>query len=157
MATCCGHKIGAADRETFAALHGNDEYLDALTGSDMDRLRRFLALCTRCVAWRTTASALANRIMASQVHAAELFEDALQHPRLNMLRRLFPSAVEVIFVQQARSPQNRCLISGTEEALRLALGRGEDAFLTALKIARDELVAAASGPVDLHSRGFASA
>merc|ERR1712113_849895 len=120
--------IGATDRETFAAFHVGDSYLDELTGSDPARLRSFLTLCTRCVAWRTTATALCNRIMSSQVRTAELFEDALQQPRLNLLRRLFPAAAEVVFVPQGRSPQNRCLIAGTQEALRLASGCGEDTF-----------------------------
>merc|ERR1712113_823736 len=130
--------IGATDRETFAAFHVGDSYLDELTGSDPARLRSFLTLCTRCVAWRTTATALGNRILSSQVRAAELFEDALQQPRLNQLRSIFRSAVEVVFVDQDRSPQNRCLIAGTEEALRLALGGDDTTFLMALHSARDE-------------------
>merc|ERR1712060_53438 len=145
FATCCGHKIGATDRETFAAFHVGDSYLDELTGSDPARLRSFLTLCTRCVAWRTTATALGNRILSSQVRAAELFEDALQQPRLNLLRRLFPAVEEVMFVPQARSPQNRCLVAGTTQALQLAQGSSDIRLLQALQTARDELTAAAGG------------
>ncbi|CAE8634730.1 unnamed protein product [Polarella glacialis] len=161
FATCCGHKIGEADRQIYSELHAGDSYLMASTGNDAERLQQLLKLCTRCVAWRTTAGAAANRITPLQVRAAELFEDALQQPRLNMLKSIFPSAVEVAFVPQRSSPQNRCLIAGSEAGVRRAAasGEGEAAAaecLAALSAARDKLIAACGGPLDLKPHGFVS-
>jgi len=157
FATCCGHKIGGADRELYAAMHHQDSYLHGLTLGDSERLLQLLALCTRCISWRTTAGANANRILPSQVRAAELFEDALQQPRLNLLRRLFPAAQEVAFIDAARSPQNRCLVAGTEEGVAMASGTDcEEGAMAALRAARDELHAQAGGPLDLKPRGFVS-
>lgn len=157
FATCCGHKIGASDRATFASLHAEDAYLCSLTAGDEERLRAFLASCTRCVAWRTTAGALQNRITGLQVRAAELFEDALQQPRLNALQRFFPAAVEVVFVSAKSSPQNRCLLAGEVEAVRRAAeGEGAEALLRDLCITRDALLAACGGPLDLKPKGFVS-
>lgn len=159
FATCCGHKIGAGDRESFASIHAGDKYLNGLTGSDPGRIRELLTLCTRCVAWRTTAGALGSRITVPQVRAAELFEDVLQQPRLNALRQLFPAAEEVAFVPRERSPQNRCLLAGSAPALRLAAGApgAEAALLRALGAARGRLLAATGGaPVDLRPHGFVS-
>lgn len=156
FATCCGHKIAAADRETYASLHEGDEYLGRLTGSDPACLRQLLSASTRCVAWRTTSGAASNRITAMQIRAAELFEDLLQQPRLNELRRSFSAAEEVIFVSAARSPQNRCLIGArTPEALITARDPG-DSFVAALADARDELAVVVGGPLDLKPRGFVS-
>ena len=81
IATCCGHKIGTEDAQVYREIHARDPYLTRITGQDGDRLETFLKICTRCVAWRTTAGASANRITDKQVRAAELFEDALQEPR----------------------------------------------------------------------------
>ena len=87
IATCCGHKIGAEDARVYREIHAGDPYLGRITrcapesGQDSGRLEAFLGICTRCVAWRTTAGASANRITDKQVRAAELFEDALQEPR----------------------------------------------------------------------------
>jgi len=122
-----------------------------------ERLLQLLALCTRCVAWRTTAGAAASRITSAQVQAAELFEDTLQQPRLNLLRRLFPAATEVAFVPAHRSPQNRCLLAGPEEALQRCCSAASEAeMLAALRRARDELVALVGGPLDLKPKGFVS-
>lgn len=60
MATCCGHKINGADLDMYAQLHSHDEYLAKLTGGDHSRVLHLLGLCTRCVAWRTTAGASGN-------------------------------------------------------------------------------------------------
>eukprot|EP00445_Apocalathium_hangoei_P033819 CAMPEP_0203953094 /NCGR_PEP_ID=MMETSP0359-20131031/86548_1 /ASSEMBLY_ACC=CAM_ASM_000338 /TAXON_ID=268821 /ORGANISM="Scrippsiella Hangoei, Strain SHTV-5" /LENGTH=480 /DNA_ID=CAMNT_0050886285 /DNA_START=33 /DNA_END=1475 /DNA_ORIENTATION=- len=159
FATCCGHKIGGADRALYASLHGGDAYLDALVQGDADRMLQLLSLCTRCVAWRTTAGALANRIMPAQIRIAELFEDALQQPRLNLLRRLFPAAEEVTFVDAGRSPQNRCLVAGSVQGLALATGGSAAAdlgVLAALQVARDKLLADVGGCLDLKPKGFVS-
>jgi hypothetical protein len=37
MATCCGHKIGKADREAFAKLHVGDPYLHTITSGETSR------------------------------------------------------------------------------------------------------------------------
>ena len=81
MATCCMHKIAKKDMESYADLHLQDPYLQQLTGGERPRLLEFLRVCTRCVAWRTTAEAHQSRISEKQVRLAELFEDALQQPR----------------------------------------------------------------------------
>jgi len=157
IATCCGHKIGIADRNVYAALHCDDSYLRQLTDGDTERLQQLLALCTRCVAWRTTAGATASRITTPQIQAAELFEDALQQPRLNLLGRIFPAAEEVAFVDAARSPQNRCLVAGSEAAVKLCHSDVVDAeMLTTLRLERDLLVARVGGPLDLKPKGFVS-
>mmetsp|Transcript_112849 Transcript_112849/g.319195 ORF Transcript_112849/g.319195 Transcript_112849/m.319195 type:complete len:548 (+) Transcript_112849:83-1726(+) len=156
FATCCGHKIGAADRGTYAELHGDDEYLAGLTGGDPERLGALLAACTRCVAWRTTAKGADSRTTALQVRAAELFEDVLQQPRLNRLRSLFQVAEEVAFVPQESSPQNRCLVGGVAERVRRAVAPDEGALLAAIGAARAELCAAGGCPLDLKPRGFVS-
>merc|ERR1712100_853946 len=109
-----------------------DPYLLALTGGEASRIHQLLALCTRCVAWRTTAGDSASRITTAQVRAAELFEDVLQQPRLNLLRRLFPAATEVAFVPAAQSLQNRCLVAGSEAALEFAV-KTPESFMQALK------------------------
>lgn len=81
IATCCMHKIAGEEMETYADLHlPRDPYLQRLTG-ERHRLLSLLAVCTRCVAWRTTAQAHKSRITETQVRLAELFEDALQQPR----------------------------------------------------------------------------
>eukprot|EP00927_Polykrikos_kofoidii_P065035 TRINITY_DN60833_c0_g1_i1.p1 TRINITY_DN60833_c0_g1~~TRINITY_DN60833_c0_g1_i1.p1 ORF type:complete len:647 (-),score=140.19 TRINITY_DN60833_c0_g1_i1:36-1883(-) len=155
FATCCGHKIAAGDRVIYRDLHQRDAYLARLTSGDVARLDGLLSVCTRCVAWRTTAGALQNRIIEAQVRAAELFEDFLQQPRLNLLRELFPAATEVAFVPAGKSPQNRCLLAGTVDGVREATSHNED-FLAALVTARDELLRAIGGPLDLKPRGFVS-
>jgi len=171
IATCCGHKIGAEDRKRYAALHEEDTYLAGLTESDPARLQALLALCTRCVAWRTTAGALGSRITPQQVRAAELFEDALQQPRLRLLQRAFPAAAEVLFIDKEKSPQNRCLLAGSPQGLHLACNDGASSgtcetkavtsmapFVEALQMACGELLEANGGkPVDLKPHGFVSA
>merc|ERR1711892_671456 len=151
-----GHKIGKDDRQLYGKLHSGDPYLHSLTGGDTARLHELLALCTRCVAWRSTAGASGNRVTDKQVRAAELFEDVLQQPRLNMLRRLFPAASEVCFIPSVHSLQNRCLLAGSEAALQQAKEPPE-AFLQALRKARSDLLAATGGsPLDLKPKGFVS-
>jgi len=171
IATCCGHKIGTEDRERYAALHAEDTYLSGLTENDPARLQALLALCTRCVAWRTTAGALGNRITPQQVRAAELFEDALQQPRLRLLQGSFPAAAEVLFIEKEKSPQNRCLLAGSLESLHSACNDGASSgvceteaaanmvpFVEALQRAGRELLEANRGkPVDLKPHGFVSA
>eukprot|EP00933_Yihiella_yeosuensis_P034567 TRINITY_DN28045_c0_g1_i1.p1 TRINITY_DN28045_c0_g1~~TRINITY_DN28045_c0_g1_i1.p1 ORF type:complete len:515 (+),score=116.97 TRINITY_DN28045_c0_g1_i1:45-1547(+) len=164
MATCCGHKIGKMDRTMYAALHSKDAYLMSLTGdasTSSEALETFLGICTPCISWRTTAGALQNRITPAQVKLGDLFEDAIQQPRLNLLKRLFPSATEVAFVPHGQSPQNRCLVAGTEAGVRLAASSGEGeaakAILSALAESRSKLVAANGGAiVDLKPHGFVS-
>lgn len=155
FATCCGHKIGAGDRKVYADLHHMDPYLQSLTTGDDNRLLALLTLCTRCVAWRTTASSESNRILASQVQAAELFEDTLQEPRLNLLRNIFPAALEIVFVPKEHSPQNRCLIAGSVRGVREAV-TDSDASLSALQHARNLIWESVGGPLDLRPRGFVS-
>lgn len=157
FATCCGHKIGAADRFKYAEMYTQDPYLQRIVDRDTDRLHLLLALCTRCVAWRTTAGALGNRITEAQVRVGELFEDALQQPRLNTLRRLFPAATEVAFVKADASPQNRCLLAGSADAVDLACGTTGDAkALFALSAAQKVLFKLVGGPIDLKPKGFVS-
>jgi len=162
FATCCGHKLGVADRATFGKLHEGDPYLKGLTGGDTVRLGRLLELCTRCISWRTTERDTASRIISAQVRAAEMFEDVLQQPRLRLLGQLFPVAAEVVFVPSAQSPQNRCLLAaGSASALAAATGRDTDgcvemSFMEALMAARDELLSGLGGPLDLKPYGFVS-
>lgn len=158
FATCCGHKIGKDDRIIYADLHYKDQYLVPLTGGDKIKLLELLAAGTRCVAWRTTASSLENRILPAQVRAAELFEDALQQPRLNMLQALFPAATEVAFTDASKSPQNRCLIAGAASALERLQDNGQctPSFLVALQAAAARLSAVCGGILDLKPHGFAS-
>eukprot|EP00929_Paragymnodinium_shiwhaense_P120125 TRINITY_DN92008_c0_g1_i1.p1 TRINITY_DN92008_c0_g1~~TRINITY_DN92008_c0_g1_i1.p1 ORF type:complete len:514 (+),score=99.07 TRINITY_DN92008_c0_g1_i1:108-1649(+) len=157
FATCCGHKIGHADRGFYAAHHEGDEYLQDLTDGEPGRLDEFLAVCTRCVAWRTTARSVDSRTTQLQVRAAELFEDVLQQPRLNRLRRLFPAAEEVAFVDASSTPQNRCLVAGDASAVKDALALDTAAFLAAAEAARDEVHKSNDGQAfDLRPRGFVS-
>ncbi|CAJ1416253.1 unnamed protein product [Effrenium voratum] len=156
IATCCGHKIGAEDKHIFAEIHSEDPYLRHLTG-DADRLLSFLSICTRCVAWRTTANALANRITDRQVLLAELFEDALQQPRSNLLKSIFPAATEVAFVPSQQSPQNRCLLAGSQLGVKRALaGESSEALMAALIATRDALLQVNGGAFDLRPHGMAS-
>ncbi|CAE7319982.1 unnamed protein product, partial [Symbiodinium microadriaticum] len=169
IATCCGHKIGAEDARVYREIHSEDPYLSRITGRSESsangeegaRLEAFLGICTRCVAWRTTAGANANRITERQVKAAELFEDALQEPRLNLLRSLFPAATEVAFVPAKQSPQNRCLLAGSREGLETALATASDSdtqekVLSTLMRARDALLSACGGALDLRPHGLVS-
>ena len=163
IATCCMHKIGAAeDRETYAAIHSADPYLRKLLGENPEPLRSLLGICTPCVAWRTTAGAQASRITEKQVKMAELFEDALQQPRSNLLQGLFPSAVEVAFVASAKSPQNRCLIAGSEDGVKRALATGDvttaeaQSVIAALAATRDSLLQLNGAALDLRPHGMVS-
>jgi len=73
------------------------------------------------------------------------------------LRCLFPAAEEVAFIDAAHSPQNRCLLAGSEEGVAMASGTAaEVGALAALRTARDELHAQVGGPLDLKPRGFVS-
>jgi len=155
IATCCGHRIGGSEHETYAELYHDDPYLCGLTGGDASHLPKLLSLCTRCVAWRTTGGAVGSRVTDVQVRAGELFEDMLQQPRLNLLRRLFPAAAEVTFVNARHSLQNRCLIAGSESALQRAK-EPPPAFVVALCQARSELIGVLGGPLVLKPKGFAS-
>lgn len=156
FATCCGHKIGS-DIETYVKLNNSDHFLQELVKDDA-RLHQLLSVCTPCVSWRTTADALGSRIMTTQVRAAELFEDTLQAPRISKLRSMFPAATEVAFVPAERSLQNRCILAGTVEGVRLALDlSAEDEALTAVRLACDRTLEITAGtPLDLRPKGVFS-
>ncbi|CAK9105844.1 unnamed protein product [Durusdinium trenchii] len=162
IATCCMHKINTSEeKEVFADIHSSDSYLRKLTG-DKDGLLSLLSVCTRCVAWRTTAGAEASRITEKQIRVAEMFEDLLQQPRLKILQHLFPSATEVAFVPFKQSPQNRCLLAGSELGVRRALATGDAGagaageVLAALASARDSLLAVNGTALDLRPHGMVS-
>eukprot|EP00747_Dinoflagellata_sp_TGD_P201165 gnl/TRDRNA2_/TRDRNA2_74638_c1_seq1.p1 gnl/TRDRNA2_/TRDRNA2_74638_c1~~gnl/TRDRNA2_/TRDRNA2_74638_c1_seq1.p1 ORF type:complete len:320 (+),score=37.96 gnl/TRDRNA2_/TRDRNA2_74638_c1_seq1:1-960(+) len=158
FATCCSHKIGSvADRCCFGQLHKDDAHLSRLTDGDTSRLEALLAICTRYCAWRTTAVSQQSRVIPNQVRLAELFEDALQQPRLNTLRRLFPVATEVAFVPAAHSPQNRCLLAGSPEAVFRAKAPDGETFIRQLQATRDRWLADLGAPLDLKPKGFVSA
>jgi len=148
LATCCSHKMGAAERDTFAALHSGNSFPPVAEAE----LSSLLAICTRGCSWRTDAGA--SSISALRVRAAELFEDILQQPRLSLLRRLFPEVREVAFVPRANTPQNRCIVAGPSNWLD---GDQDVAFLCALRTARDAILASVRGPLDLRPHGYASA
>ncbi|CAL1148672.1 unnamed protein product [Cladocopium goreaui] len=163
IATCCMHKIGAAeDRRIYSEIHSADPYLRKLMGKSTDPLVSLLGVCTPCVAWRTTAGAEASRITEKQVKMAEMFEDALQQPRSNLLQSLFPSAIEVAFVPFHRSPQNRCLIAGSELGVQRALDTGvfasaeAQSVLSAIAAARDDVLRVNGTALDLRPHGMVS-
>ena len=163
IATCCMHKIGAAeDRRIYSEIHSADPYLRKLMGKSTDPLVSLLGVCTPCVAWRTTAGAEASRITEKQVKMAEMFEDALQQPRSNLLQSLFPSAIEVTFVPFHRSPQNRCLIAGSELGVQRALDTGvfasaeAQSVLSAIAAARDDVLRVNGTALDLRPHGMVS-
>eukprot|EP00438_Fugacium_kawagutii_P025873 Skav233683 [mRNA] locus=scaffold1927:158824:160971:- [translate_table: standard] len=165
IATCCMHKIGlAADRETYAEIHSTDPYLQKLVGDQVSKapLVSLLGVCTPCVAWRTTAGAQASRITEKQVRLAEMFEDALQQPRSNLLQNLFPSAKEVAFVPSKKSPQNRCLIAGSEVGVQRALATGDvespeaQRVVSAMASARDAVLRINGTALDLRPHGMVS-
>lgn len=171
IATCCMHKIGlAGDKETYAEIHSADPYLRKLLLGDCDRdsqvstapLASLLGVCTPCVAWRTTAGAQASRITEKQVRLAEMFEDALQQPRSNLLRNLFPFSTEVAFVPSTKSPQNRCLIAGSEVGVQKALATGDPEstearrVISAIASARDAVLRVNGTALDLRPHGMVS-
>lgn len=131
-------------------------------GKSTDPLVSLLGVCTPCVAWRTTAGAEASRITEKQVKMAEMFEDALQQPRSNLLQSLFPSAIEVAFVPFHRSPQNRCLIAGSELGVQRALDTGvfasaeAQSVLSAIAAARDDVLRVNGTALDLRPHGMVS-
>ena len=118
IATCCGHKIGAEDARVYREIHEEDPYLSRITDAQgasegaseekASRLEAFLGICTRCVAWRTTAGAAANRITDRQVRAAELFEDALQEPRNS-------AAQEGVLSERQRDPRPQSTLNHHQE------------------------------------------
>jgi len=142
IATCCAGKIREVDYDSFAEVHAGDMHLNSFTHQHPARMRSLLALCARYSAWRTATS----KIIDLQVRAAELLEDVLQQPRLNLLRRVFPAATEVAFVPVQCSPQNRCLLAGSVEGLRWAqIAAGDTAFLKALQAVRQEVLIVTGG------------
>ena len=163
IATCCMHKIGAIeDRHTYSDIHSEDPYLRKLTGESTTSLMSLLGICTPCVAWRTTAGAQASRMTEKQVKMAELFEDALQQARSNLLQNLFPSSIEVAFVPSSKSPQNRCLIAGSTQGVKRALATGDFGSLEAERVveaigfARDALLQINGVALDLRPHGMVS-
>jgi len=93
IATCCAGKMSEGDYGKFAEVHAGDVYLSSFTGQDHSSLPCLLKLCTRYSAWRTAT----RKVIGLQVRAAEVLEDVLQQPRLNLLRRIFPEATEVAY------------------------------------------------------------
>lgn len=180
IATCCSNKICQDDVKVsrvaeFCALNAKQFVGEPPTAA----LHRVVELMSRCSAWRTACGSEGNAIGPEQVEWAELFEDALQSPRLRRLGQIFGSAAQVRFAPNSCTLQDRCLLAASTP-LPVASwpggGRGEEdgtqrsgplaaagetscngsAFVAQVKRAAEALVES-NGPIDCRPKGLKSA
>jgi len=166
IATCCMNKLCHDDLKEsrvaeFCAFYRR-RLCDASAGCNGEALAvqpvgAAVEVMSRCSAWRTASGSLGNAIQPEQREWAELFEDALQAPRLRRLHNIFGAAEEVRFAPHECTLQDRCLLAGTPPlpAGLFAHGDGcEDAaFLARLRTG----AAGLTTPIDCRPKGLKSA
>jgi len=148
VATCCVNKIDSpAQVQRYCEMYS---LVDCAS---------FVMTCTRHCTWRTTGGQANSQSKMTdwQVQMSELFEDVIQAPRLERMRKHFPHVDEVLFAPKEHTLQNRCLVgSHSGGSHQSTAGSHDEAFMSVLRDAHKDVIKMCGRAIDLCPKGIAS-